>query len=352
MMNKTYKVGENLIGLCPTTPMKSKINFKILYLVLTLTSSVSLFFNIEYFFFEAETIALISFLNQIDVSNLSPPKVFDTTWAIILLVFQGVLFFIFGKLFLNAKEKLNPTGLNKATVLNLTWLFLSYMFIAYIGFGYLKIVLFLTFIVIAIVKLRKASTPHEEVQDNEEYNIQSVRLDYMTLFNTMLALIIVRTLIDVFTTILFNKSHPHPFITKSSIDIEHLIVSGLIIVISLLIFFVHDKFKHHISNRFSSLHTFVYGFTLAIFSLFFLLDWYIIGNMFSRYFIGMFFEKSVAFLIVFPLLAFFYFRKGRVLEKQGASLSHMAFSAFLLYVCWLYFMEHVSYVSLHYTPIS
>jgi len=309
--------------------MKSKINFKILYLVLAVSSLSFLLSKIEYFFFQTEINALIGYLYNIDVSEFSPPQHIDTKWVIVLLMFHGILFLVFGKLFFKAKEKTNSAGLSYSTIMKLTWLFLCFLFLAYFFFGFLKIVLLFTFIVIAIVKLRKANTMSLEVQENKEYNIESVRLDYVTLFNTMLALIIARTLIDIFTTILFNKSHPHPFMTISSIDLKYLINSGLLIMISLLIYFVHDKFKQHILTRISSLQTFVYVYTLGIFSMFFLLDWYTIANLFLSYVTWLFYEKSIILLIMFPLLAFFYFRKGKQLEKQGVSVTQLAFSALI-----------------------
>lgn len=302
--------------------MKSKINIKILYLVLALYYLLP-FINYT-----------ISFFQPLDETGLEK----STTFIVYLLI-NLTLVLVFG--FLYYKTKKESYCLSNLTLIKLTLLFIWFgMQITLTSINVVKleeliiIINYVLPLMIFLVPLFKIENPKDldeaHLQISNQERLIQLWTTYEILFNTMLASIIIIDSIEILRTTIAEIISPQRlFSFDTKFFWKFISLKFILIIVAFLIYLVHEKYKKYIVSNVYTFNQIIFTYTALCFFVYFflnfLIDWIIYG-------LSPYLEEPynyVALTIFFAGFVFLYFRKGNRQMIKGESMTHMAFSSLI-----------------------
>ncbi len=302
--------------------MKSKINFKILYLVLALYYLLP-FVNYTSYYFQ-----------PYDETGLEQ----STPYIVYLFVYL-FLFVVFTSLFLKSKRQ--SYLLSNLTLIKLTLLFIWFGMLFTFPFINAIEIVELPVMIIYVVPLIVFLVPlfiKEKLRDFDKVNLQiptkeslnQVKTNYEILFNTTLASIIVIAGIEILLFMIQEIiSPPKVFIFDAKFYWKFVFWNSVLILVASLLHLGHEKYKKYIVSNVYSFNQINFTYTALCFIVYFLLNYIIDLMVYGGHSYLNNTYNYVALTILFAGFLFLYFRKGNRLMKKGESITHMAFSSII-----------------------
>jgi len=248
--------------------MKSKINFKILYLVLALYYLLP-FVNYTSYYFQ-----------PYDETGQEQ----STPYIVYLFVYL-FLFVVFTSLFLKSKRQ--SYLLSNLTLIKLTLLFIwfgmlfTFPFINAIEIVELPVMIIyvvplIVFLVPLFIKEKRRDFDKVNLQIPTKESLNQVKTNYEILFNTTLASIIVIAGIEILLFMIQEIiSPPRVFIYDAEFYWKFVFWNSVLILVASLLHLGHEKYKKYIVSNVYSFNQINFTYTALCFIVYFLLNYII-----------------------------------------------------------------------------